>query len=106
MPSAGERPRLADVEDPERSIVAALLCVGGARELRRLADGLVREPERAPMHCHHGPGAEHLSCLDRLLGAHVLWLHEPARLIGADGEYRPIDWAGSFPDFGEAVEKR
>src|SRR5688500_16481440 len=38
---------------------------------------------------------------DRFLGVHVHDLHEPAGIIGPDGDHHQIEWPASLPDFPE-----
>ncbi len=52
----------------------------------RRIDGFVRELERAVMMGKGDLGAAITERLHRLLRVHVLIAHEPARLIGADGQ--------------------
>ena len=54
--------------------------------LRRLVDRFVGELERAPMVAERLLGADELKTLHRIVRVHVLRLHEPARLVGADGQ--------------------
>ena len=76
-----QRARLADVEDPQPASSPAVRAPPRAQALRRLAERLVGEPERAPVHRDEVARAERSERLARLLGVHVLRLHEPARLV-------------------------
>src|SRR6266540_7003984 len=71
---------------------------------RRLVERLVRELERAPVHRDEGPGAEIAECAERLLWVEMLGLHEPRRVVGADGEERGVDAPKARPDLRETGE--
>src|SRR6185369_8422681 len=58
---------------------------------RRLVHCFIGELECTPMDRDHGARAEQPECVDGFFRIHVEITHEPARLIGADGEQRRIE---------------
>ena len=62
----------------------------------RLIQRLIRQLKRAPVHGQGPLTAQVLKDLHRLLGVHMLVLHEPARLICADGQQREVEPTALF----------
>ena len=66
----------------------ASLAAGFRQRLQRRIDGLVGELEGAVVMAERELGATVLERLHRLRRVHMLIAHEPARLVGADGQNR------------------
>src|SRR5688500_18333971 len=92
--------RLSVSEDPEvlRGQPHARPCV--ARHKWRIQNRLVGEPKRAPVNAEHCGvpwqtvvAVQRAEGADRLVGVQVHGVHEPPRLICADGDRADIEWA-------------
>src|SRR5205823_7680340 len=74
--------------------------------LRWLVERLVGELERSPVHGYKMPRAEIDEGLYRLLRVHVLLLHEPGGIVGADRQQRGVDAREAGADLRESLEVR
>jgi hypothetical protein len=88
----------------QRSRVEGALGPELPQQRGRLVEGLVGQLEGAPVHGEEVPGAQIEEGLDGVLGVHVLGLHEPPGLVGADGQHRDVDRADPLADELEAGE--
>src|SRR5215207_5946453 len=86
--SLGRRPCLAGPQRPESIAWNLGRLQSDGQLLRRLVNALVGEPERAPMVAQRLLGLDDAQHLHGIVRVHVLRLHEPARLIGPDGQMR------------------
>ncbi len=86
-------PRFADGQREERVVAQAQGRALACQLARRLVQGLVGQLEGAPVHAERTLGAQVGVDLQRLLDIDVLLLHEPARLVGADGDQRDVEAA-------------
>src|SRR5262249_31387956 len=102
---SNERTGLADVEDPQPLVGELVLGEVAPDALRWLGERLVGELEGAPVHGAERARAELDERVTGVLGVEVLRAHEPARLVGSDGEHRPIDGAEAIADLAKAVEE-
>src|SRR5690349_20772408 len=85
------RPDVAGLERNERLGPQPAPRHRGHQSLFRLEPRFVRELKRAPVKPERLARAAVDHCLHGFVWIHVLVLHEPARLVGADWKKREID---------------